>query len=228
MSCFCALGGVAEAKIGQRHYAVGVSAATLTLDFHGDQATGCAQHGLCDTSGTITATFAAGHAGFAGLETFFDTLTGTVLTPDRITGESVIRTPGAPDCTDSTQAGFVMFSAAMRKHGAWAVGYDSSAFDALSHGGEFNVGSSGGDDVFASRCAGPEATDYAAALPLVRLPRQTLLHKRFTVDLSGVRSFAAGGFAGTLTATNLKLSFRRGACHGAKARRACTAFDDFV
>ena len=62
-------------------------------------------------------------------------------------------------------------------------------------------------DVFRSRCGGPIESDLLAALPSARIDRATLLEGRTSVDLSGTRTFAAHGFAGTVRSS---LSLRLG------------------
>jgi len=55
--------------------------------------------------------------------------------------------------------------------------------------------------VLTTRCAGPLDADVAASLPSVSLPARALARGHRRIDLGGTRSFAAGGFAGTLSST---------------------------
>jgi hypothetical protein len=224
--CSLAVGAVAQAATpGIRTYAVKVSGGSLTLAFHGDQATGCAQHGLCDTSGTVTALRSGKRAG-SGSATLFEFgggVLGNLLTLAETTLHASVQTPGAADCTDSqTQLSdtFLLFGLA---HKPLLVGYGSSVLSAAGHT-DVNFGSSAGGDIFANRCAGPVADDYASALPLAQVKRSLLRRARFHVDLSGTKSFAANGFAGTVT-SDLGLTFTRRPCKTKSAKRACRTFD---
>jgi hypothetical protein len=58
-----------------------------------------------------------------------------------------------------------------------------------------------GGSLLATRCAGPTDADLAGSAPTATLPLARLLHGRTVLNLSGARTFASHGFAGTLTST---------------------------
>jgi hypothetical protein len=62
-----------------------------------------------------------------------------------------------------------------------------------------------GGTLLTTRCAGPLDGDLSSVSPAIQLPLTQLLRGRRTIDLTGSRSFAAAGFAGTVTST-LRLS----------------------
>jgi hypothetical protein len=63
------------------------------------------------------------------------------------------------------------------------------------------AGTPGDASLFRSRCGGPLERDLVSALPSARLTRTEILKGETTVDLSGVKGFAAHGFAGTVRST---------------------------
>jgi hypothetical protein len=63
-------------------------------------------------------------------------------------------------------------------------------------------------NLFRSRCGGPLERDLAAAMPSASLDRSRLAKGGTTVDLSDVRPFAAGGFAG-IVRSSIKLRLGR-------------------
>jgi hypothetical protein len=220
--CALAVAAPAAARTGTRPFSVAVRGTSLTLAFHGDPATGCAQRGLCDTSGTITVTRKGKGVAATTLAATTDAVFGFVLGTGGTTTQALVKTTGAPDCSDTSKSSFLSFSVASFG-GPVLVGYGSTGFAAPSPG-EFSIGSSDTTDPFGSRCAGPVPDDDANALPVAHVKRSLLRHGTFRADLSGTRSFAHGGFAGTVT-SDYVLTFHRMPCKGRTARRNCRAFD---
>src|SRR5437763_16659477 len=58
-----------------------------------------------------------------------------------------------------------------------------------------------GTSLLSTRCAGPLDRDVIAAAPQATISLGRALRSQTTLDLSGTRSFAAGGFAGTVSST---------------------------
>lgn len=164
----------------------------LVVSFHGDATTGCATYGLCAYSGTIlvrpsggelaVVTFRRGgrivHAAFLGLG------------------------PGATGYTTSAR---VQRSAAGSPVGTCAdaeSGFFSPVPIGQSRRGSFTIRAlAPGGSLLQTRCAGPLDGDLAGASPAVTLSLARALRGRTTLDLAGTRTFAAHGFAGTITST---------------------------
>src|SRR4051794_1032200 len=124
MLCALTVLGGARAQAGQPGigvYAVTIGGGHLKLDFHGDQATGCAQHGTCDTSGTLTATLAAKKRSLGELVAFGSTAFGSISTFAETKTQAVVHTPGAPDCVDSVAQDSVSFVAIAHRHKLFEV-----------------------------------------------------------------------------------------------------------
>lgn len=218
-----ALGASQAEAAGTRRFAVTITGRTVTLAFHGDEATGCAQRGLCDTSGTVTVTRPARSKAGAFMFAAGRSILGPIDALGQVAVAATVHDGGAPDCSDAETSISDSFMAASFG-GPLLVGYGTTSLSQSSGNSSVNFGSSNSGDVFATRCAGPLPDDYAPALPLARVKRADLRRRTFRADLSGTKSFAGGGFAGTVT-SNLVLTFRRLPCPGKAARRSCRKFD---
>jgi hypothetical protein len=172
----------------------------VTVDFHGDAAAGCAEHGLCGVSGTVTwspaGTALLGAIGFrdhgqrfeSGLLIFAGEGGGsgiTQLTSAHVRRSGAAGTPPAL-CSDSVSDDF----------GAADPGTQAGSSLALSL-----TGAPDGfvaTDNFRTRCAGPAQVDVRDLLPTRVLSPRDLHRGRVTLDYSADRQFASHGLAGTL------------------------------
>lgn len=170
----------------------------LTVAFHGDPSSGCAAQGLCGYSGTVTlspgfgAEMVLGRFRKRGQATYQVALSlAGDLTEEGTTAQ--VQRSGGGLCGDATSQ-FVTLSATITR--------GVVTLPLLVPGGT----------LLSTRCAGPLEGDLSSASPAIRLPVTQLLRGRRIVDLSGTRSFAAGGFAGTVTST-LRLNLGRPTTH---------------
>jgi hypothetical protein len=170
----------------------------LIVHFHGDPATGCAARGLCGYSGTIIWT-PAQPATLSVMGT--KTRDGTSYSVDLgIAQDSIVGNGGGTTDASTTNAG------------------GSNCADAAYTGSDLPFRVSRGrarvtlTDAFPSllqtRCAGPLDADVASALPSASLPLSTLTQGQTQIPLKRDRSFAANGFAGTVSST-LSISLGR-------------------
>lgn len=153
----------------------------VSVDFHGDRAAGCEQAGLCDVSGTDTwdpgrsgALTVFGNKQPEGGLLFFDVGAGQ----SSRTAARVRRT--APD-------GSV--------HTCSDVAADRGGGELQASGGQLVVDLGA---LLGTRCAGPVDADVAGLVPTARVSAQQLAAGRTSIDLTGERSFASHGLAGTL------------------------------
>jgi hypothetical protein len=214
---------------GSRPYALTVAAGAMTLEFHGDPETGCAERGVCTTSGTVTSTTARAH-GNGSIDTFGSTFSGRAASRASGTTSAVVRTAGGPDCTDTVERSAHQLTLLADRTGPLYAGYGpnlSVADDDRTPGAELGWSGPEGqeehDAVFRTRCAGPLVEDFGMAFARVRLPRGLLRRESLKIGLASTRSFASGGFAGTVT-TSLRFTLRRRPCRP-RERRYCRAFD---
>jgi hypothetical protein len=162
----------------------------VAADYHGSAAAGCERMGLCEVSGTTT--WDPGRTGFLQLEKFVQhgkrRVTGFLITQGRTAAEVTRRSPGLPAavCGDA-RAGLGGIASA-----------HSKSLAALS----FRLVDTRAADFLSSRCAGPLSEDLAKLLPVRPLTHSVFDGKTTKViDLSTVRPFSTGGFAGTLRST---------------------------
>jgi hypothetical protein len=176
---------------------------SLSIDFHGDEAAGCADTGLCGVSGTVTwnpgrtgTLFGFGYRvdrvhqeeGFLGLGGDLDTRVPR-------TSASVRRAlpgQGGPGslCADAGSQGFSAVGSRPRTGSSLAV--------RLIDGGGSGILAT---ENLRTRCAGPTASDIAGLLPTRLVPEQALRHGHRTVDFAADRTFASHGLAGTVHST---------------------------
>ncbi len=158
----------------------------LTVFFHGDAASGCAQRRLCGYRGTVS--WRPGRAGELGIVNYRRAAPMAYLGLDSgassnsvgaVTTAKVL----APErCSDAVGAP-VELELPRRGH--------AIALDLL--------GAAPG--LLSTRCAGPLAADVSSSLPVPRLPIAGLTHPPKTIDLTAERAFAAHGLAGTVSST---------------------------
>jgi hypothetical protein len=174
----------------------------VSVEFHGDSAAGCAEHGLCGVSGTVTWSpagiaelgaigfrehgqrFESGLIAFAGEN---DSGTGG----GRPTSAHVRRAGGAGGapsglCADSSAQEFGLADLGTQAGSSLAVSLTGA-------GGGFVA-----PDNFRTRCAGPSRADVRDLLPTRILSARELRRGRITLDYTADRSFATSGLAGTL------------------------------
>jgi hypothetical protein len=167
---------------------------TVTIDFHGDTATGCAARGLCGYQGSESWSAEAppGALGFGstglldidsvsfhGRRAYSATLFFGGIQPLRA---RVSRSGSAATCTDR-------------------FGQGPGAINGRVKGGQLTLGLGGPESWIGTRCAGPLQSDVASALPRVTVPLRPVLNGEQTINLAMTKGFAHGGFAGTVTST---------------------------
>jgi hypothetical protein len=164
---------------------------TLTVAFHGDPSAGCAAQGLCGYSGTV------------------------VLSPGSSVNIGVERVRHQGRTTYQASLGLgggqmpPVIAARVQRAGGGLCGDATSPFVGLpvtiNRGVVTAPLLAAGGTLLSTRCAGPLDVDLTSVSPEIQLPLAGLLRGRRTLNLGGTRSFAAGGFAGTVTST-LRLS----------------------
>jgi hypothetical protein len=174
------------------------TAGELSVAFHGDQATGCAAHGLCGYAGTVI--WQPARTGDLSIETtryrgkleydaellLTDQSEPAESSPDGVTTANVRFRPDSggagSDCTDAaaTASDF-----SMPIHGHTSV---ASLKPALP-------------DVLRTRCAGPLVSDLGRLDDGSAIAVSALLRGRRTIALGSSGAFAAHGFAGTATSS---------------------------
>ena len=164
----------------------------LEIDFHGDPQTGCVASGLCDYSGTVIVHPGSGDLIFEKYRHGHSVDYAGLLSlgfEDGYTVAHVDRANGAGVCADEQQT------------------YKSSEVSVRAGIATLSLLQPGGAMV-ATRCAGPVDGDLAGAARRLALPIRSLLRGQARLSLSGQASFAAHGFAGTVTST-VTLRLRR-------------------
>ncbi len=162
----------------------------LVVSFHGDPATGCAAAGLCGYSGTVIVRpdsadielikYRRGRAVTYEASMILDLAFGQGSTLARVERAVVGASPGV--CADAEQQAST--TALTIKRGLVTLA-------PLQPGGT----------LLATRCAGPLDRDLVGAGPSITVPLRSLLRGRMRLQLDGVHTFAAHGFAGTVSST---------------------------
>lgn len=159
---------------------------TMHVDFHGDREGTCAEHGLCDTSGTLDLRIPKGVGALVGIaeggaEVFVGVLRHPVLT-------STSTTAGASEtCTDRVTPASAYFGVRRNPTATFVFGAPGSGIDEIA-------------DPYPTRCAGPNIRDLLPGLPVANVAGFLRMH-RFKVVLDQSQVFHGGAFAGTITAT---------------------------
>ena len=202
-----AIAGPAQAQTSGQIIAVGVPGGHVLSDtnipirvtgqmvvtFQGDAAAGCAAYGLCPYAGTIVASPSNGELTVATIRQGKRTRRAVGLFLG--TGEAGVSTsahvqrstPGGESgmCADANVFPFFGSPGAVTIHGR------AVTIRALAKGGS----------LLRTRCAGPLDGDLAGVSPAATVSLGRALHGRETIDLSGTRTFAVHGFAGTVSST---------------------------
>jgi hypothetical protein len=216
------------AGFGERPYALTVHAGTMRMTFQGDPLAGCAERGMCATSGTVTSTTRTSHGGSGWFDLLDGQFSGRSTGPAYGTTTALVHTTGAADCTDTAERTAHAFTLlADRKGPVWA-GYGTSLSVTGETGGTSVAWSPAESDpindrVFETHCAGPRLEDFGEAFAAVKLPRGVLRKRVVDIHLTGIRPFSGGGFSGTVK-TDLRLTLRRKKC-SARERSGCRSYD---
>jgi hypothetical protein len=171
---------------------------TVSVDFRGDEAAGCAAARLCDTSGNVTwdpsgrAQLLAYGYRFGGhrFEGAFLTFGIDEDEGSHIETSARVRRSGGGLCADGVAPSFDAVGSRDRPGTSVEIalaGASGSPFPASDH--------------FRTRCAGPTADDLRALLPTHLVSERALRRGHARLDFSGERSFSAGGLTGTLHST---------------------------
>lgn len=175
---------------------------TVTLDFHGDPAAGCAAAGLCGVSGTVVwdpsgpgqvFSYAYRRRGqrFEGaLLSFGQDAFGNAqpTTSARVRRGEGGGAPGPSSlCADGAGQDFQLVSLGERPGSSVEIGLIARA------GADF-----AGPDNFRTRCAGPVSDDVRSLLPRRVVSERALRRGGGVLHFSADRAFSAGGFTGTL------------------------------
>jgi hypothetical protein len=169
-------------------------AGLLTVDFHGDPASGCASAGLC---------------GYAGTVAWQPPPTGSVeILEDRVYGHLHYELDLTPNSDTALAFGGVTTSSVKL---STAAGVASNCLDASSAGASLMLPLAHGRVAFTladtspslltSRCAGPLESDIAPELPAPTLSLAAVQHGRTTISLDASHPFSSHGFAGTVDST---------------------------
>jgi hypothetical protein len=170
----------------------------LVVHFHGDPATGCAARELCRYSGTIIWT-PAQPATLSLMAT--KTRGGTSYSVDLgLAQDSLVTNGGGTTDGSATSAG--------GSNCADAAYTGSDLPFTVSRGRARVTLTDASPSLLQTRCAGPLAGDLASALPSASVPLSTLTRGQTQIPLERDRSFAANGFAGTVSST-LSISLGR-------------------
>jgi hypothetical protein len=166
----------------------------LVVSFGGDAAAGCAADGVCAYAGTIVV-----RPGGANLSI------ATVRQGKRIEHAATLFVLATPESGPTTSAR-VQRSSPSRQGGTCA---DAQSFPVFGNAGSVVTRGSAvtisvlapGGTLLQTRCAGPLDGDLASVSPAVTIPLVRALRGRTSLDLSGTRTFAVHGFAGTISST---------------------------
>ncbi len=184
----------AQAQRPEFHaYRVTAAVGSERVDFSGDDAAGCADHGVCGITGTETWTPVRPEPGTIGAVTRVGRrVAGQAFLTGGNTTASVSSPGSDAPCTD---AFYVRQAVVTFRHTGARV-------QALLHGpvGEPPLGQDAA--VFATHCAGPRIADLATAgaLPTTVLRVSSLRRRTLTLKLLANAPFAQAGFSGQVVA----------------------------
>jgi hypothetical protein len=189
--------GSAGIRVTRQATAPVTTTGSISLEFHGDPAAGCAQRGLCDVTGSVTWR-PEPRGSLSAYRLHTPKGPAIFVSASLVGGEDL---GGSPATTATTQR-----SAA----GAACADVVSERYNPLSgqaNGGVALIGAGRSgfgiapSDIFATRCPGPLMADVARLLPSAAVRFGDVATGRRTIDLAGERTFSAGGFAGTVRST---------------------------
>jgi hypothetical protein len=173
---------------------------TVSVDFRGDAAAGCAAAHLCDVRGSVrwdpsgpASVAAIGYRKHGQrLEEGFLTLGFSDNAQSRFPTSARVRREGVPGslCADAAEDPFGEAHSGPRR----GTAIDLRLLDLPSS-------TTAAGMAFQTRCAGPTTADLAGLLPGYRITERALVRGRRTLDFSADRTFATHGLAGTLHST---------------------------
>jgi hypothetical protein len=161
----------------------------VTVTWAGDPARGCAEAGVCDVTGSVTARATGSGGGESSGENDEDAALSSLFLQSGPAVARVLRGPPeapAGACTDLVPAELEVEVDRVRGGRAMVmlVPFEGS-----------------GDVALAGRCAGPLSGDLRDALLMTTVERRRLVEGVARIDLSGTRSFSGGPFSGEIRST---------------------------
>ena len=166
---------------------------TVTVSFHGDQATGCGRAGLCRYSGTDSWQPGTGDLSVLllrvhGRRQYFATLSWNGDYPLRSSVAHAVSPGQTASCRDSQSlsptSGLNLYRPGEARGGVVRIRLLGDGAATLP-----------------TRCAGPLDVDVQRAAPAGSLLGAQALKETQTVSFAGARTFTAHGFAGTMYST---------------------------
>jgi hypothetical protein len=178
---------------------VQASPISVKVEFYGDQAAGCADHGTCETYGSATFLAPKSYGVLTGRSTSRRGrglraygLAVNLDQPARL-AVSVSTSGAASPCTDETDGVLTLFGINRRRDFVFGS-IPPGAFPGFGPHAPFA-------DFLASRCPGPTGSDVRTGLAVQRLPAGFVRRPKITIDLERSAEFSGGGFSGTVTTT---------------------------
>jgi hypothetical protein len=172
----------------------------LTVQFHGDQATGCAARGLCGFSGTVT--WQPPSTGMLDADTFDEHGRTRYDVSLDLSGQGFSLGPPVNGGVTTADVRFAPNGAA---------GSSSICTDAAPAGSDIEMPvhlraaslslAAASPSLLGTRCAGPLQSDIASLLARRVVDVATLSHGHAGVSLVSSSDFAVHGLAGTVTST---------------------------
>lgn len=193
-SSFVIFGGSGVREVAQAQAPASVSG-TITVDFHGDPAAGCAQRGLCDVSGTLTWR-PARRASLSAVRFRTRKHDGLLVSLFLVGDDPRV---GATTTAQTQRTGAGAACADVVTGYGGAIGGQAFGSSVRVGPGARGLGTPG--DFLATRCPGPLLSDLVKLLPSVKVGFDDAAKGRRTLDLSGEGALSAGGFAGTVRST---------------------------
>lgn len=161
----------------------------VTITWAGDPARGCAEAGVCEISGSVTARARGESGGETSGGNDREATLGSLHIHTEPGIARVLRgPPGAPAgaCTDRAAAGPAIEVDRVRGGEATILLAPFGAPDEVA---------------LAGRCAGPLASDLESAFLTATVEQRRLVEGFARIDLSGTRAFAGGPFSGEVRST---------------------------
>jgi hypothetical protein len=178
---------------------------TVKVTFHGDEAAGCRNRGVCGLTGSTTYSFGGaprfGQLYWARQRKRTVAFYGFFETKGE-TASDVVSAGSQEHCIDRASHEYETLAFEPRSQ---RVRFEWREFDT----GEEGVVIGTANDPFDTRCAGPHLDDFEAshALPFADVPYRVFRSRKSSFRTTGSRPFAGGGFAGTVD-WDLRYSFR--------------------
>jgi hypothetical protein len=174
----------------------------VSVDFHGDEAAGCAAAHVCGVSGTVT--WSPGRGGL--LLAFGYRRRGQHFEAGYLVVGDELGAGGPGTSTRVRRAGDGGASGSLCADAASSI---ASSSPADRPGTSIALDPFGTDEVLRTRCAGPLTRDVASLLPTRTISERAVRRGGAKLDFSADGEFAAHGLAGTLH-SNLVLHVGKG------------------